>query len=48
MDRFISNILTKIHHSLLVLDLGIIGGDRSCMKLRLSAKLSLKKTREKP
>ena len=47
MDRFISNILAKIHHSLLVLDFGTIGADRSCMKVRLSSKLSLRKTRER-
>ena len=47
MDRFISNILVKIHHSLLVLDFGTIGADRSCMKVRLSSKLSLPKTPER-
>ena len=47
MDRFISNILAKIHHSLLVLDFGTIGADRSCMKVRLSSKLSLRKTGER-
>ena len=47
MDRFISNILAKMHHSLLVLHFGTIGADRSCIKVRLSSKLSLRKTRER-
>ena len=47
IDRFISNILANMHHSLLILNFGTIGTDRSCMKVRLSAKLSLQKTRER-
>ena len=47
IDRFISNILAKVHHFLLVLGFGTIGADRSCMKVRLSAKLSHRKTRER-
>ena len=47
IDRFISNILSKIHHSLLVFDFGTIGADRSYMKVRLSVKPSHRKTRER-
>ena len=47
IDRFISNILAKIHPSVLVMGFGTIGADRSCMKVRLSVKLSHRKTRER-
>ena len=43
MGCFISNILAKMHHSLLVFDFSSIGADRSGMKVRLDAKLSLRK-----
>ena len=47
IDCFISKILAKIHHSLLVLNFGTTVTDRSRMKVRLSAKLSLRKTRKR-